>query len=192
MFVVRRSSFKWGPDSLFEAPVMMKLDKVIKIIDAISDRTGRIVGWIAAPMIIALIYEVFARYVFHRPTIWSYEITYMIYGTHFLLGAAYTLKVKGHIRIDILYMRFPPRGRALIDVMGYLILFFPIMFILVVASFDMAKDAFVIKEVSQFTPWQPILWPFKSVICVGFSLLILQGIAEFIKSVITLVRGEAI
>lgn len=169
---------------------MTVLEKVTKFIDAVSDRTGRIVGWIAVPMIIALIYEVFARYVFHRPTIWSYEITYMIYGTHFLLGAAYTLRVKGHIRIDLLYMRFSPRGRALIDTLGYLIIFFPVMIILVIASFDMAKDAFMIHEVSQFTPWQPILWPFKSVICVGFSLLILQGVAEFIRSVITLVRGE--
>ena len=98
----------------FEAPMMNTLKKMMKIIDAISERTGRIVGWIAAPMIVALIYEVFARYVFHRPTIWSYEITYMIYGTHFLLGAAYTLRVKGHIRIDLLYMRFPLRGRALV------------------------------------------------------------------------------
>jgi len=114
----------------------------------------------------------------------------MIYGTHFLLGAAYTLRVKGHIRIDLLYMRFSPRGRALIDSLGYLVIFFPVMIILVIASFDMAKDAFMIHEVSQFTPWQPILWPFKSVICVGFSLLILQGVAEFIRSVITLVRGE--
>ncbi len=167
-------------------------EKVIKFIDAVSDRTGRIVGWIAVPMIIALIYEVFARYVFQRPTIWSYEITYMIYGTHFLLGAAYTLRVKGHIRIDLLYMRFTQRGRALIDVIGYLVIFFPVMVILVVSSFDMAKDAYMIKEVSQFTPWQPILWPFKSVICVGFSLLILQGMAEFIRSVVTLVRGEEI
>ena len=169
---------------------MTVLEKVTKFIDAVSDRTGRIVGWIAVPMIIALIYEVFARYVFHRPTIWSYEITYMIYGTHFLLGAAYTLRVKGHIRIDLLYMRFSPRGRALIDSLGYLVIFFPVMIILVIASFDMAKDAFKIHEVSQFTPWQPILWPFKSVICIGFSLLILQGVAEFIRSVITLVRGE--
>jgi len=169
---------------------MTVLEKVTKFIDAVSDRTGRIVGWIAVPMILALIYEVFARYVFHRPTIWSYEITYMIYGTHFLLGAAYTLRVKGHIRIDLLYMRFSPRGRALIDTLGYLVIFFPVMIILVIASFDMAKDAFMIHEVSQFTPWQPILWPFKSVICVGFSLLILQGVAEFIRSVITLVRGE--
>jgi TRAP-type mannitol/chloroaromatic compound transport system permease small subunit len=171
---------------------MNKMKKFLEIIDAISDHTGRIVGWIAVPMIIALIYEVFARYIFHRPTIWSYEITYMIYGTHFLLGAAYTLRVKGHIRIDLLYMRFPPRGRALIDMLGYLVIFFPVMIILVVASYDMAKDAFMIREVSQFTPWQPVLWPFKSVICIGFSLLILQGLAEFIRSVITLVRGEEI
>ncbi len=171
---------------------MIFLKRLLKIIDSISNCTGRIVGWIAIPMIVALIYEVFARYVFHRPTIWSYEITYMIYGTHFLLGAAYTLYVKGHIRIDLLYMKFPPRGRAFIDVIGYLIIFFPIMVILVTSSFDMAKEAYEIREVSQFTPWQPILWPFKSVICVGFSLLILQGIAEFLRSVIMLIRGEAL
>ncbi len=169
---------------------MTAILKLIRIIDAISDHTGRVVGWIAIPMIAALIYEVFARYVFLRPTIWSYEITYMIYGTHFLLGAAYTLYRKGHIRIDLLYMRFPPRGRALIDVIGYLVIFFPIMFLMVVSSYDMALDAYKIKEVSQFTPWQPILWPFKSVICIGFSLLILQGIAEFLRSVIVLIRGE--
>ena len=169
---------------------MTSPSRIVKIIDAISDKTGRIVGWVAVPMIIALIYEVFARYVFYRPTIWSYEVTYMIYGTHFLLGAAYTLRVRGHIRIDLIYMKFPPRGRALIDVIGYLVIFFPIMIVLVFASYDMAKDAFVIQEVSQFTPWQPILWPFKSVICIGFILLILQGIAEFIKSMIMLIQGE--
>ena len=76
---------------------MIFLKRLTKVIDSISDYSGRIVGWIAIPMIAALIYEVFARYVLHRPTIWSYEITYMIYGTHFLLGAAYTLYVKGHI-----------------------------------------------------------------------------------------------
>ena len=159
-------------------------------VDTISEKTGRVVGWIAVPMILALIYEVFARYVFHSPTIWSYEITYMIYGTHFLLGAAYTLKVKGHIRIDLLYMRFSPRWRAMIDIVGYLIIFFPIMVVLIFASFDMAKDAYQIMEVSQFSPWQPILWPFKSMIFVGFCLLMLQGLAEFIKSVIIFIGKD--
>jgi TRAP-type mannitol/chloroaromatic compound transport system permease small subunit len=170
----------------------MKIKPILKVIDAISDYTGRVVALIAAPMIIALIYEVFARYVFKRPTIWSYEITYMIYGTHYLLGAAYTLYVKGHIRIDLVYMRLPPRGRALIDVIGYLVIFFPVMLILVSSGYDMAKDAYRIGEVSQFTPWQPVLWPFKSMMCVGFVLLVLQGVAEFLRALILLFRGAEI
>lgn len=161
---------------------MTLLKGFVETVDAISEKTGRVVRWIAVPMIIALIYEVFARYVFHSPTIWSYEITYMIYGTHFLLGAAYTLKIKGHIRIDLVYMKFKPRWRALIDVIGYLVVFFPIMIVLIFASFDMAKEAYQIQEVSQFSPWQPVLWPFKSVIFIGFSLLLLQGVAELIRS----------
>jgi TRAP-type mannitol/chloroaromatic compound transport system permease small subunit len=175
-----------------ETQSTMKIKPILKVIDTISNYTGRVVALIAAPMIIALIYEVFARYVFKRPTIWSYEITYMIYGTHYLLGAAYTLYVKGHIRIDLVYMKLPPRGRALIDVIGYLVIFFPVMLVLVSSGYDMAKDAYRIREVSQFTPWQPVLWPFKSMMCVGFVLLVLQGVAEFLRSLILLVRGAEI
>jgi len=79
-------------------------------------------------------------------------------------------------------MKFAPRWRALIDVIGYLVIFFPIMIVLIFASFDMAKEAYQIQEVSQFSPWQPVLWPFKSMIFIGFSLLLLQGVAEFIRS----------
>lgn len=165
---------------------------ILRLIDSISIRTGTAVALIAVPMIAALIYEVFARYVMHRPTIWSYEVTYMIYGTHYLLGAAYTLYLKGHIRIDLLYMKFSPRKRAAIDVIGYLIIFFPVMLILIISGYDMALYAYRIKEVSQFTPWQPVLWPFKAMICVGFILLVLQGIAEFIRSLMMLIRGQEI
>jgi TRAP-type mannitol/chloroaromatic compound transport system permease small subunit len=169
---------------------MSRAEKVFRIIDSISNFTGNVVSLIAIPMIFALIFEVFARYIFHRPTIWSYDITYMIYGTHYLLGAAYTLYVKGHIRIDLIYMKFPPRGRALVDVLGYLIIFFPVVIILIFGSYDLAKEAYEIKEVSQFSPWQPILWPFKGVICIGFVLLLVQGIAEFGRSLTTLFTGK--
>jgi TRAP-type mannitol/chloroaromatic compound transport system permease small subunit len=170
----------------------MRVSRVLKLIDRISDVSGRAVALIAVPMIAALIYEVFARYIFKRPTSWSYEITYMIYGTHYLLGAAYTLQVKGHIRIDLIYMKLSPRRRSIIDVLGYLIIFFPVVGLLVVSSYSMAKDAYMIREVSQFTPWQPLLWPFKSMIFVGFVLLVLQGVAEFVRSFMMLVKGKDI
>ena len=165
------------------------LSKVLKKIDSISYYLGWAASFIALPMIVALIYEVFARYVFHRPTIWSYEITYMIYGTHYLLGAAFTLYVKGHIRIDLFYNKMSKRGRALIDVAGYLLIFFPVVIILVVSGVDFALYAYQIKEVSQFTTWQPLLWPFKSFICIGFFFLLLQGIAEFVRSVVLVING---
>lgn len=171
---------------------METLSKGLNIIDTISVNTGKIVALLVVPMIFALIYEVVSRYVFHRPTIWSYDATYMIYGTHYLLGAAYTLRMKGHIRIDLLYMNFSPRGRAAIDVIGYIVIFFPIITILIISGFDMAKEAYQIQETSQFTQWQPILWPFKSVLCLAFILLMLQGIAEFIRSIVMVIRGEEI
>lgn len=189
---MRRVGAPGVPARLAGPMVLKTLAKILGAIDRISDWTGRVIALIAVPMILALIYEVFARYVFHRPTIWSYEITYMIYGTHYLLGAAYTLHVKGHIRIDLLYMKFPPRGRALIDAIGFLVIFFPVMVVLITSGIDLAKDAYEIKEVSQFTPWQPLLWPFKSVICIGFVMLTLQGVAEFTRSVIVLARGREI
>ena len=170
----------------------MHSSKMLKLIDRVSVVSGRAISLIAVPMIAALVYEVFARYFLKRPTIWSYEITYMIYGTHYLLGTAYTLHVKGHIRIDLIYMKLSPRRRSIIDVLGYLIIFFPVVGLMVISSYNFARDAYIIGEVSQFTPWQPLLWPFKSMILIGFSLLFLQGLAEFIRSFVMLVKGESI
>ncbi len=86
----------------------------------------------------------------------------------------------------------PKRGRALIDVLCYLVIFFPVVIILVISGIDFAFYAYKIKEVSQFTPWQPLLWPFKSFICIGFLFLALQGIAEFIRSLVLLIKGAEI
>ena len=168
------------------------LKSISRGIDALNLWVGRFVAWSTALVVMVVFVDVVMRYAFNKSFVFTQEMEWHLFSFIFLMGAGYTLYTKGHIRIDLLYMKFPPRGRALIDVVGYLVIFFPIMFILVVSSFDMAKDAYEIREVSQFTPWQPILWPFKSVICVGFSLLILQGIAEFLRSVIQLIKGDAL
>ncbi len=171
---------------------MNPLAKLLKGIDRISTYLGWAAAFLAVPQVAALIYEVFARYVFLRPTIWSYDVTYMLYGTHYLLGAAYTLHVKGHIRIDVIYGRLRPRRQALIDVIGYLVVFFPVLAALLKGGLNYAAYAFEIQEVSQFTPWQPLLWPFKSLIFVGFFLLALQSLAELIRNLYLLVKGEVL
>ena len=98
---------------------------IVKTIEAISTWSGKGVAWLVIPNVLALVYEVIARYILKSPTIWSYEVTYFLYGTHFLIGAAYTLSINGHIRIDVLHMHLPPRAKAVVEVLGYLLLFFP-------------------------------------------------------------------
>ena len=158
----------------------MRLDKGI---DFISIWSGKLVAWIVIGNIFALVYEVIARYLFNSPTAWSYEMTYFFYGSHFLLGAAYTLHIKSHIRVDILYRNFSPRGRAIIDIIGYLVLFFPAIGVLIYAGTEFIIQSFEMGEKSGLSSWRPYLYPFKAVVVIGILLLFLQGIAEFIRNV---------
>ena len=89
--------------------------KIIQTIDKISDWSGRIVSYLIYPMVGSLAYEVFARYLFHAPTDWAYDVTYMFYGTIFMLGASYTLLNKGHIRTDMFYGRWKPQTQGKIE-----------------------------------------------------------------------------
>lgn len=169
---------------------MQSLKRIIRPLEALSKYSGWAAALLAIPMIGALIYEVIARYFFNRPTIWSYEITYMICGAYFLIGSAFTLRLKGHIRIDVFYSLLPIRGRALIDTLGYVIIFFPVLIVLNISALDAVREAYQTAELSQFTPWQPLLWPFKTAIFVGFGLLALQGLSEFLKALGTLITGK--
>ena len=78
------------------------------------------------PLIVASCYEVFSRYVLGEPTFWAYEVGYMAMGTHFLIGLAYTLREREHVRVDFLYAHVSPRKRALIDAFTYVALLLPL------------------------------------------------------------------
>ena len=171
---------------------MNSVRRLLVVIDKISVCVGWAAAILVVPQVAALLYEAFARYVMGSPTIWSYDATYMIYGTHYLLGAAYTLHVKNHIRIDVVYGHLSERKQAWIDVICYLFIFFPVLVALLIGGYEYAVDAYKINEVSQFTPWQPIMWPFKGLIFVGFFLLALQTLAEFIRQLHVALKGEPI
>ena len=157
--------------------------RVIVAIDAFTEFTGNIVAWIVVPMALAVGYEVFARYLFNAPTKWVYDITYMCYGTLFMLGAAFTLKRGAHIRTDMLWQNFSERKKGVIDTLAYLLFFFPGMFMLFYVGWGEAYQAFSVNETSEQTAWRPLLWPFKFVVPITALMLMLQGIAETIKSI---------
>ena len=168
----------------------MSLASITKTIDSISTWSGKLVAWLVIPNVLALVYEVIARYILKSPTIWSYEVTYFLYGTHFLLGAAYTLSIKAHIRIDVLHMHLPPRGKAIADILGYLFLFFPVMLVLIYAGTEFTIQSWEMGEKSGLSPWRPYLFPYKAVLPVSFFFLFLQGVAEFIRNFTILFKGN--
>ena len=163
---------------------------MVRAIDGLAIWSGRIFCWLVVPLVAALTYEVFARYVFHAPTIWAYDVAYMLYGTHFMLGAAYTLYRGGHIRTDLFYQNWSVRTRGRIDAALYLLLFFPGIALFFWMGLQEALHAWDIREVSDASPWRPILYPFKAVIPLALLLLMIQGISEFLKSAYAALAGR--
>jgi TRAP-type mannitol/chloroaromatic compound transport system permease small subunit len=163
---------------------------VIRTIDQVSHWSGQIICWLIIPLVASLTYEVFARYLFNAPTEWAYDVSYMLYGTLFMLGAGYALYRGGHIRTDMLYSRWSPRRQGSIDAVCYLFLFFPAMLFLLWMGGVEAWHAWEIGERSDQSPWRPILYPFKAVIPVTALMLLAQGVSEFLKSVYAMRTGR--
>jgi TRAP-type mannitol/chloroaromatic compound transport system permease small subunit len=159
------------------------LVSLIRVIDTFSDWSGRIICWLILPLVGSLTYEVFARYLFNAPTEWAYDVSYMLYGTFFMLGAGYALFRGGHIRTDMLYQNWSPRRQGTVDAVCYLFLFFPAMLFFLWMGGVEAWHAWEIGERSDQSPWRPILYPFKAVIPVTAAMLLAQGVSEFLKSV---------
>ena len=159
------------------------LIKTVRLIDKFTDTTGTWVAWLNLPLVVIVSWEVFARYGFDAPTIWSFDLTYMLYGTIFMLGCAYALHKGAHIRTDFFFEKWSIRTKGIIDSTAYLLLFFPSFAIFFWVSMEEGWYAYTINEVSEQTPWRPILWPFKLVIPLACLLLLVQGVSETIKSV---------
>jgi len=164
--------------------------KVIRQIDWFAEWSGRIIAFLCFPMIVALTYEVFARYMFKAPTEWAYDVTYMLYGAIFMLAAAFTLLKKGHIRTDLFYSKWTPRTQGRVDTIMYLLLYFPGVILFLVAGWDYAAHSWTTGETAALSPWRPIIYPFKTVIPVTAFLLLVQGVSELLKSVYAAKRGE--
>jgi TRAP-type mannitol/chloroaromatic compound transport system permease small subunit len=169
---------------------MSKAEKICAYVDSFSEWTGRGVGWLVLILTLIIGYDVALRYLFNAPTKWAYELSYQLGGTYFWLGAAYTLRHRAHVRIDIFYGRFSPRLQALVDAILYLVLFFPVWGGLTYYLVPYVVHSWQIGEKAMMGFWQPIIYPFKTTMIVGTIFLLLQGTAEFIRSCVILLGGK--
>ena len=166
--------------------------KTTRVVDTFSEWSGKAVAWLIVPLFLSLTYEGFARYLFNAPTLWAYDVSYMLYGAIFMLGAHYTLLKGAHIRTDILWDKFSPRTKGRIDAVAYIFFFFPAMILFFYASVDEAWHAFKMGELSEQTAWRPYLWPFKAVVPLTALLLMIQGVSELLKSLYLARTGRAL
>ena len=156
---------------------------VIRVIDSFSDVTGRLIALTMLYLVGTITYEVVARYFFRSPTVWVYESSTMANGSAFMLGCAYALYKGAHVRTDIFWDNYSERTKGIVDLVSYVVLFFPTMITMMLISIDDAVHSYVTGERSQESLWRAIMWPFRAVIPVSAGLFMIQGISETLKCV---------
>jgi len=162
--------------------------KVLEYIEKISEWTGIVSAWIIIPLTFVVVYEVVIRHFFNAPTGWGYDTLWMLCGAQFMIGGAYTLLKKGHVRIDIVYNTMSPQGKLIFDTIVYAVVFFSIMVLFTWAGVKFAADAWGTNEKLSTTNWFFPSGPIKTIIPIAFLLLSLQCLAEIIRNISALIN----
>jgi len=158
-------------------------------IDRMSAFIGKLFAWCVVALTLAVAYEIFARKLFSAPTTWGYDVSYMLYGTLFMMAGAYALSRNGHVRGDFLYRNWPPRRQAGIDLVLYFLFFFPAILAFIYSGWFFFTASMAQNERSMFSPTGPVIWPFKGLIPLVGVLLLIQGFAEVARCIQCLRRG---
>ncbi len=166
------------------------MDRFLLIIDEISTWVGKTAGWCILVLTFSTSYEVFMRYLFLAPTEWAFDVSYILYGTLFMLAGAYTLSRNGHVRGDFMYRAWQPRTQARWDLVLYLLFFFPGMLAFIYSGWGFAKLSWLMNERSAASPNGPIVWPFKWLIPITGVLMVMQGVVETIRCWQCIKTGE--
>lgn len=159
------------------------LAKLVRAFDKVALWSGWLVSWLIVPMVLALVYEVVARYLFNAPTIWAYDVTFITYGMFFMLGSAYTLQRSGHIRTDSYYGQWSAHTQGMVDTVCYVLFFFPPILLFLWVTWDFFWVSFLRDERSVTSPWLPRIWPLKAALPIACILLLTQGLAELLRSI---------
>ncbi len=172
-----------------EDPTLGMHNRFTGWIDTMNGFVGEFVSYWGVIAVFVYYYEVVGRYVFNSPTNWVHESMFLMFGMQYMLSGAYGYRDDSHVRVDILYARLSPRGRAACDVFTS-IFFFIFTVTMLVTGWRFAMDSIGFGERS-FTEWQVQYWPVKLMIPLGAALIILQGIARLMKDIALLVGAPA-
>jgi TRAP-type mannitol/chloroaromatic compound transport system permease small subunit len=167
----------------------MDVQRLLHAADRLSTWAGKTFAWLIVALTVVVCAEVFKRYALNAPTAWIYDVNNMMYGTLFMMCGAYTLSQDGHVRGDFLYGSMKPRTQATLDLVLYIVFFLPGIGALTWAGWDYFQDSLAMRE-QTFNATPLPVYPFKFVIPVAGTIVMLQGIAEIVRCVVCLRTGE--
>ena len=167
---------------------MHNLRTITQRIDAISEFVGMTVRWLAVVMMLALLYEVVARYGFSTPTIWAHELCTLLWGFYIMLGGCYVLRHDAHVNLDLIYRRLSFRKQSIIDATTYS-LFFVYGVAILWYAVPWAWESLMRLEHLP-TRWAPPIWPLKMMVPIAVFLLLLQGMARYTRSLYAAITGR--
>lgn len=158
-------------------------------IDRLSDWLANVVSYLIFVLMLLVPFEVTMRYIFNSPTVWSKETTQFILCALIAFGGAKTLREGEHVNVDVVYSKFSPRSKAIINLFTYLILFF-FLILLTWKSWGVAMRSFAWKE-SSASAFDPPIWPIKFFIPLGAFFLFLQAVVEYVRNIMMAVTGRS-
>lgn len=164
---------------------------LIQPIDCFSETMGRLIAWLTLAMAIVTLIVVFTRYVLGLNSIALQESVVYMHAAVFLLGSAYTLKNRGHVRVDIFYRRFSPSQKAWVNSLGTIILLLPMCGFLFAITWNMALTSWRIGEVSAEAGGIPAVFILKSIMPLSAAALALQALAELFRNMVYLMMPDA-
>lgn len=166
------------------------LQKFLITIDRFSMAVGHAFAWCILILTLGTSYEVFMRYILNNPTSWAFDMSYILYGGLFIMSGAYALSRNAHVRGDVLFRLLKPRVQATIELILYIIFFYPGVTSLMIAGYGYAHDSFGYKEVSVNSPVGVPIWQLKALIPLAGMMLFIQGFAQVIRCILTIQTGR--
>ena len=162
------------------------INKIINVIDRANERVGSVTAWLSLILVLVVCYDVFTRYFLKVSSVAVQELEWHLFSILFLLSAGYTLKNDGHVRVDVIYSKLSKKKKAIINIIGSLLLLLPFCLMVIFTSKNFVYSSFQIMETSPDPGGLPARFVLKSFLPISFLFLFLQGIGLFLKSFVTL------
>lgn len=168
---------------------MKHLMSLLRFIDAVNDWTGKVVSFLLLPIVFVTLCEATARYVFNSPTSWAFDISLLFFGIYVLLTGGYAFRHRSHVNVDLIYEHLPIRVQAIFDLTTFFV-FAAFIGGLFWKAIPNAIESCAKQEFFYTSVWHCPLYPVKVSIVIGAFLILIQGLAKFIRDIMKLIWNK--